>query len=68
MQRGAGVIELPTAKDLGFIWDRNCDCARRGGTSKAGGFSNRAINEYKETRNFPSVNGTSQLSAALNLG
>jgi len=20
--RGAGVIELPTAKDLGFIWDR----------------------------------------------
>jgi len=36
-----------------------------GGTTRLEEFSNRAINEYKEQRNFPSVNGTSQLSAAL---
>jgi len=31
MQRGAGVIELPTAKDLGFIWDRELVIAPGGG-------------------------------------
>jgi len=35
--RGAGVIELPTAKDLGFIWAGIVLRQRGGGTSKAGG-------------------------------
>jgi len=65
MQRGAGVIELPTAK--GFIWDRELVIAPGGGGTKGWRNSNRAINEYKEQRNFPS-NGTSQLSAALKFG
>jgi deoxyribodipyrimidine photo-lyase len=68
--RGAGVIELPTAKDLGFIWDRELVIAPGEAAAQARleEFSNRAINEYKEQRNFPSVNGTSQLSAALKFG
>jgi len=51
MQRGAGVIELPTAKDLGFIWDQELVIAPGGGgTNRLEEFSNRAINEYKETQ------------------
>lgn len=68
--RGAGVIELPTAKDLGFIWERELVIApgEAAAQERLEEFSDRAINEYKETRNFPSVNGTSQLSAALKFG
>jgi len=56
----AGVIECLQLK----IWDSSGIgtgiAPGGGGTNKAGEFSNRAINEYKEQRNFPSV-GTSQL-------
>lgn len=68
----AGAIALPSAKDLGFIWDvplllepgewaahkqleQFCD-------------GDRYITEYDEQRNFPYVDGTSQLSAALKFG
>ena len=68
----AGAIDLPTAKDLGFIWDaplplepgewaahqqlmQFCD-------------DDRYIAEYDEQRNFPHVEGTSRLSAALKFG
>ncbi len=37
-------------------------------TEKLEEFTYAAINEYKEQRNFPAVNGTSQLSAALKFG
>lgn len=70
--RDAGVIDLPTAKDLGFVWeaplhvepgewaaqqllDQFCD-------------SDRYIAEYDDQRNFPNVEGTSRLSAALKFG
>ncbi|PPS45389.1 deoxyribodipyrimidine photo-lyase [Chroococcidiopsis sp. TS-821] len=66
----AGVIPLPTAKDLGFIWDRNLVLApgEAAAQERLEEFSNKAIAEYKEQRNFPAVNGTSQLSAALKFG
>lgn len=68
--RVSGVIELPTAKDLGFIWDRELVIApgEAAAQERLEEFSDRAINEYKQARNFPSVNGTSQLSAALKFG
>ncbi len=68
--RQAGVISLPTAKDLGFIWDRELAIApgEAAAQEKLEEFCDRAITEYKEQRNFPAVNGTSQLSAALKFG
>lgn len=64
------VIELPTAKDLGFIWDRELVIApgEAAAESRLEEFCAQAINEYKEQRNFPYNNGTSQLSAALKFG
>lgn len=66
----AGVIVLPTAKDLGFNWDNELVIApgEAAATQKLEEFTYAAINQYKEQRNFPAVNGTSQLSAALKFG
>jgi deoxyribodipyrimidine photo-lyase len=66
----AGAIALPTAKDLGFSWDNELVIApgEAAATEKLEEFTYKAINEYKEQRNFPAVNGTSQLSAALKFG
>ena len=68
--RRAGAIELPTAKDLGFNWDKELVIAPGEAAAQARllEFNNHAVTEYKEQRNFPSVNGTSQLSAALKFG
>jgi deoxyribodipyrimidine photo-lyase len=64
------VIELPTAKDLGFIWDK--PLILEPGTSAAeqrlAEFCDRAVSEYDERRNYPGVAGTSRLSAALKFG
>jgi deoxyribodipyrimidine photo-lyase len=64
------VIQLPTAKDLGFIWDK--PLILEPGTSAAerrlAEFGDRAISEYDEQRNYPGVSGTSRLSAALKFG
>ncbi len=66
----AGVINLPTAKELGFNWENELVIApgEAAATEKLEEFTYAAINEYKEQRNFPAVNGTSQLSAALKFG
>lgn len=68
--RQAGVVELPTAKDLGFSWDRELVIAPGEAAVQARleEFCDRAITEYKEQRNFPAVSGTSQLSATLKFG
>jgi deoxyribodipyrimidine photo-lyase len=65
-----GAIALPTAKDLGFVWDQDLVIApgEAAAQERLEEFTNSAINEYKEQRNFPAVNGTSQLSAALKFG
>jgi len=66
----AGVVELPTAKDLGFAWDNELVTApgEIAAQEKLEEFCERFITEYKEQRNFPGVHGTSQLSAALKFG
>lgn len=68
--RGAGAIALPKAKDLGFNWDKELVIApgEVAAQEKLEEFCDHAIPEYKEQRNFPAVNGTSQLSAALKFG
>ncbi|MBF2018697.1 MAG: deoxyribodipyrimidine photo-lyase [Hydrococcus sp. C42_A2020_068] len=65
-----GAIELPTAKDLGFIWDNSLLLApgETAAKQRLAEFCDRAIYEYKEQRNFPAIDGTSRLSAALKFG
>ncbi|AUS99783.1 deoxyribodipyrimidine photolyase [Nostoc sp. CENA543] len=66
----AGVTTLPTAKDLGFIWDTDLVIppGEAAAQDKLEEFTAKAITEYQEQRNFPGVDGTSQLSAALKFG
>jgi deoxyribodipyrimidine photo-lyase len=66
----AGVIDLPTAKDLGFAWDNELVTVpgETAAQEKLEEFCDRAISDYQEQRNFPAVHGTSQLSAALKFG
>ena len=66
----AGVIDLPTAKDLGFVWDNELVTApgETAAQEKLEEFCDRAISDYQQQRNFPAVHGTSQLSAALKFG
>ncbi|BAU63051.1 Deoxyribodipyrimidine photo-lyase [Stanieria sp. NIES-3757] len=66
----AGVIDLPTAKDLGYVWDNPLILApgKTAAKERLAEFCSRAINEYDEQRNYPAIDGTSQLSAALKFG
>ena len=65
-----GIVKLPTAKDLGFVWDNELITApgEAAATEKLEVFCKRAIYDYQEQRNFPAVPGTSELSAALKFG
>jgi deoxyribodipyrimidine photo-lyase len=66
----AGVIALPTAKDLGFIWDGDLVISpgEAAAEEQLAEFIHSSITEYQEQRNFPGVDGTSRLSAALKFG
>ncbi|MTJ09400.1 FAD-binding domain-containing protein [Anabaena sp. UHCC 0204] len=66
----AGTINLPLAEDLGFIWDGELliSPGELAAQERLDNFAQSAINEYQEQRNFPAVDGTSQLSAALKFG
>lgn len=68
----AGIIELPSAKELGFAWDQPLPVEPGEAAAQAllTEFcrEDRAIAEYDQQRNFPSVAGTSMLSAALKFG
>ncbi|MEA5551367.1 FAD-binding domain-containing protein [Anabaena cylindrica UHCC 0172] len=66
----AGAINLPSAQDLGFIWDGELIIApgETAAQERLETFTNSAITEYQEQRNFPAIDGTSQLSAALKFG
>lgn len=66
-----GAIALPSAKDLGFVWDEELIIApgETAAQEKLEEFTAKAITQYQEQRNFPAaVDGTSQLSAALKFG
>ena len=67
----SGVIELPTAKDLGFVWDNPLllKPGEAAAHERLEVFCDRAIADYQEQRNFPfNPEGTSHLSAALKFG
>ena len=66
----AGTINLPSAEDLGFIWDAELIISpgELAAQERLENFTTSAINEYEEQRNFPAIDGTSQLSAALKFG
>ncbi|MGM3305615.1 FAD-binding domain-containing protein [Anabaena sp. WFMT] len=68
--RQAGAINLPSAQDLGFIWDGELviEPGEAAAQERLETFTHSAINEYQEQRNFPAIDGTSQLSAALKFG
>ncbi len=65
-----GVVKLKTAQDLGFIWENELLTApgEAAAQEKLEKFVHHAIIEYGVERNFPAINGTSQLSAALKFG
>jgi len=65
-----GEINLPSLKDLGFQWDADLPLSA-GETSaleRLDYFCQSLIYEYDRDRNFPFLDGTSQLSAALKFG
>jgi len=66
----AGAIDLPTPKDLGYVWDNELLLApgEKAAQEALAEFCDRAIGEYQEQRNFPGTDGTSKLSAALKFG
>jgi deoxyribodipyrimidine photo-lyase len=66
----AGAQPLPSAKDLGFIWDGELMIAPGEAVARSllEEFCASSINEYQEQRNFPAIEGTSKLSAALKFG
>ncbi|MGD1809377.1 deoxyribodipyrimidine photo-lyase, 8-HDF type [Dapis sp. BLCC M126] len=65
-----GVINLPTAKELGFSWENPLilEPGEIAALEKLETFSNKPIYSYQEQRNFPSIDGTSLLSPALKFG
>ena len=66
----SGTINLPSAEDLGFIRDEELIISpgELAAQERLDNFAKSAINEYEEQRNFPAIDGTSQLSAALKFG
>ncbi len=66
----AGALTLPSAKDLGFIWDGGLILSpgEAAAQERLEEFTTKAITEYQEQRNFPAIDGTSQLSPALKFG
>ena len=66
----AGAIALPSAKDLGFVWNGAwiLEPGESAARTKLEDFCNSAIFDYQEQRNFPGIDGTSMLSPALKFG
>ena len=66
----AAAIALPSAKDLGYEWDYPLlvSPGETAAQEKLEEFCDRTIYCYDEERNFPWIDGTSQLSAALKFG
>ncbi|MEA5508494.1 FAD-binding domain-containing protein [Crocosphaera sp. UHCC 0190] len=68
--KNLGLIDLPTAKDLGYVWDYPLILApgENAAREQLNYFCEAAIYNYQEQRNLPAIEGTSQLSAALKFG
>ncbi|MBD2424928.1 FAD-binding domain-containing protein [Phormidium sp. FACHB-1136] len=70
--QAAGCLPLPSAQDLGFGWDQGfpIEPGERAALARLTEFcdDDRLIGTYDDQRNFPAVEGTSRLSAALKFG
>ncbi|MEM7772082.1 MAG: FAD-binding domain-containing protein [Cyanobacteria bacterium P01_A01_bin.37] len=68
----AGSIALPSARDFGFRWDNPLplEPGEKAAQEQLEAFcdGDRHLLEYDDQRNFPSVPGTSMLSAAFKFG
>ena len=66
----AGAISLPSAKDLGYEWDTPLllSPGETAAIEKLEEFCDRAIYSYDEERDYPYLDSTSHLSAALKFG
>ena len=66
----AGAIPLPSAKDLGYQWDTPLlvSPGETAAKEKLEEFCDRAIYSYDEERDYPYLDSTSHLSAALKFG
>ena len=65
-----GTIPLPSAKDLGFAWENELllKPGEKAAQERLEYFCQDLLRDYQINRNFPAINGTSQLSAALKFG
>ncbi len=65
-----GAINLPSAKDLGFVWENPLplEPGETAAKDRLAEFSDRALWDYQQQRDFPGTDGTSMLSAALKFG
>jgi deoxyribodipyrimidine photo-lyase len=63
-------VPLPTARQLGYPWDGPwiLEPGTAAARSRLEAFCQRAIEAYDPDRNFPALEGTSGLSAALKFG
>ncbi|MEC4893231.1 MAG: FAD-binding domain-containing protein [Oscillatoria sp. PMC 1051.18] len=61
---------LPSAQDLGYVWDNELllQPGEKAAQARLREFCDTVIGEYQQQRDFPSVDGTSRLSAALKFG
>lgn len=66
----AGTIVLPSAKELGFVWEHPLmlEPGEQPAKARLEEFCQAAIEDYQEQRNYPAHPGTSLLSAALKFG
>ncbi|OLP19544.1 deoxyribodipyrimidine photolyase [Leptolyngbya sp. 'hensonii'] len=66
----AGAVALPTARELGYLWDAPLflEPGETAALDRLAAFCGDAIGRYQEERNFPAQPGTSGLSAALKFG
>ncbi|ANV91676.1 FAD-binding domain-containing protein [Picosynechococcus sp. PCC 8807] len=65
-----GAIALPSLADLGFSWDKpfTVPVGEAASLEKLTRFTENFIEKYDGDRNFPAIDGTSCLSAALKFG
>jgi deoxyribodipyrimidine photo-lyase len=70
LARQAGAIDLPTLEDLGPRWDNPLvlDPGESAARVRLEEFCQEAIYSYEENRNYPAIDGTARLSAALKFG
>jgi deoxyribodipyrimidine photo-lyase len=64
------MADLPTPEELGYHWDNPLllEPGETAAQARLSDFCRNGLENYEEQRNFPAIEGTSQLSAALKFG